>query len=62
MVHLKKLKKLYLQKNDFQGDLDFLCGNEKMELFKSDCGRRGGVNCSCCTGCGYNENNDKPIG
>lgn len=61
IVHLKKLEKLFLQKNDFQGDLDFLCVNE-MKLFKSDCGKRGGVNCSCCTGCGYNANNDKPIG
>eukprot|EP00985_Skeletonema_marinoi_P011127 scaffold5267_cov135-Skeletonema_marinoi.AAC.13 len=61
MVHLKKLQKLYLQKNEFQGDVDFLCGNE-MDLFKTDCGKKGGVTCSCCTGCGYNANNDKPIG
>lgn len=61
MVHLKNLNKLYLQKNDFQGDLDFLCVNE-VELFKADCGKKGGVTCSCCSGCGYNANNDKPIG
>jgi len=61
MVHLKQLQKLYLQKNDFQGDVDFLCVID-MKLFKTDCGKKGGVNCSCCTGCGYNVRNDKPIG
>ena len=53
-----KLKRLYLQKNAFRADIDYLCPTSARE-FKSDCGKKGGVTCTCCTACGYNEKNDK---
>jgi len=58
LTKLASLGRLYLQKNSFKGDIDFLCPL-KANDFKSDCGRKGGVNCSCCTACGFNRKNDK---
>jgi len=55
MANLKKLQVFLLNKNTFKdADLKYLCDVEhKYSVFKSDCGRRGGVNCPCCNGCGF---------
>ncbi|KAL3809212.1 hypothetical protein ACHAXA_005419 [Cyclostephanos tholiformis] len=58
LVKLTSVTRLYLQKNSFQGDVNFLC-QLKIPDLKADCGERGGVLCSCCIACGYNEKNDK---
>eukprot|EP00956_Cyclotella_meneghiniana_P043208 scaffold258008_cov103-Cyclotella_meneghiniana.AAC.2 len=57
---LHGLKVLYLNKNQFLGDLDYLC-DLKIETMKADCGEVGGVTCSCCTGCGWNEHQVRPL-
>lgn len=58
LVKLTSVTRLYLQKNAFHGNVDFLCQLNIPDL-KADCGERGGVLCSCCIACGYNEKNDK---
>lgn len=57
---LHGLKILYLNKNQFIGDLDYMCGLE-IETMKADCGEIGGVTCSCCTGCGWNFHQERPL-
>ncbi|KAL7483338.1 hypothetical protein ACHAW6_008990 [Cyclotella cf. meneghiniana] len=56
---LSGLKILYLNKNQFVGNLDYLCGLQ-IEVMKADCGERGSVTCSCCTECGWNEHRQSP--
>ena len=62
LTKLKSLEILYLQKNEMEGDLSYLCPSAATD-FKSDCGkaalRNGGMTCSCCTSCGYSARNDK---
>ena len=50
--NLSSLGVLYLHKNQFQGDLNFMC-DHTIGHFKSDCGKQGGVLCECCTHCGF---------
>lgn len=57
---LHGLKILYLNKNEFIGSLDYMC-DLKIETMKADCGEIGGVTCSCCTGCGWNEHQVRPL-
>mmetsp|Transcript_34860 Transcript_34860/g.78210 ORF Transcript_34860/g.78210 Transcript_34860/m.78210 type:complete len:562 (+) Transcript_34860:52-1737(+) len=56
LTKLVGLWKLHLQKNDFRGDdISYLCGKiPHLKELKSDCGKKGGVVCPCCTECGYN--------
>jgi len=58
LAKLTSVERLYLQKNAFDGDVEFLCHLGIADL-RADCGERGGVLCSCCAACGYNEKNDK---
>ena len=58
LTELTSLETLYLQKNEFQGDINFLCPTVTTD-FKADCGKRGGVECDCCHSCGYSAKNDK---
>jgi hypothetical protein len=57
---LHSLKILYLNKNQFIGSLDYMC-DLGIETMKADCGEIGGVTCSCCTGCGWNTHQDRPL-
>ena len=58
LAKLTSVERLYLQKNAFDGDVEFLCHLGIADL-RADCGERGGVLCYCCAACGYNEKNDK---
>ncbi|KAL7527300.1 hypothetical protein ACHAXR_005110 [Thalassiosira sp. AJA248-18] len=58
ITKLTNLSRLYIQRNDFKADINYLCPNTAKE-FKSDCGKKGGVKCSCCSACGFNSRNDK---
>ena len=57
---LHDLKILYLNKNEFIGELDYMC-DLGIETMKADCGEIGGVACSCCTGCGWNKHQSRPL-
>jgi hypothetical protein len=57
---LHGLKILYLNKNQFIGSLEYMCGLA-IETMKADCGELGGVTCSCCTGCGWNMHQERPL-
>ncbi|KAL3781659.1 hypothetical protein ACHAWO_001599 [Cyclotella atomus] len=57
---LHGLKILYLNKNQFIGNLDYMC-DLGIETMKADCGEIGGVTCSCCTGCGWNMHQERPL-
>ena len=59
LLKLKSLARLYVQKNEFIADIDYLCETMANKEFKSDCGKQGGVTCSCCNACGYNARNDR---
>ncbi len=54
LKNLKSLDHAEFQKNEFEGSLDFLCGNHISTLL-SDCGRKGGIECSCCFSCGFHQ-------
>jgi hypothetical protein len=57
---LAGLKILHLNKNQFEGSLDYLC-HLNIEVMKADCGEKGGVTCSCCTECGWNKHKEGPL-
>ncbi|KAL9189072.1 hypothetical protein ACHAXT_011562 [Thalassiosira profunda] len=54
LAKLTNLDRLYLQRNKFRADVNFLCPIGA-EDFKADCGSRGKVGCSCCSACGYRD-------
>mmetsp|Transcript_9818 Transcript_9818/g.21187 ORF Transcript_9818/g.21187 Transcript_9818/m.21187 type:complete len:768 (+) Transcript_9818:80-2383(+) len=54
LENLKSLDHAEFQKNEFEGSLDLLCGNHISTLL-SDCGKKGGVECSCCFSCGFRQ-------
>ena len=58
IAKLKSLHRLYMQRNSFKANVDYLCDSTHKWLeLKSDCGKRGGVDCPCCTACGWNAKN-----
>jgi len=52
ITKLSHLELLQIQKNEFEGDISYLCPSVAID-FKSDCGKQGGVQCSCCSSCGF---------
>ena len=52
ITKLSHLELLQIQKNEFEGDISYLCPSAATD-FKSDCGKQGGVKCSCCSSCGF---------
>ncbi|KAL7544471.1 hypothetical protein ACHAWF_007851, partial [Thalassiosira exigua] len=59
IAKLTMLTRLYVQRNRFRSvSINYLCPTPARD-FKADCGRKGGVECECCTGCGYNAKNDR---
>ena len=59
LVQVTSLQRLYIQENNFTSNVDYLCKIMANKEFQADCGKEGGVACSCCSACGYDERNDR---
>jgi len=58
LIRLESLQRLYVQKNKFKANLDYLCEMPKLKDIKADCENQGGVKCSCCK-CGWDDKEAK---